>query len=288
MPAGKLYTSIPGELKRTAQREDYGETYQRECVDSWRKAGLEVVSINPDSELELLERKGLGVEIVSNGTADRRTSIGSIVSAILASGDQIAGIMNADCFLVNPGYALDAVLSASADSLVLLERLNIDSESLCPTGYYSGGFDGFFFDTRFLPDIGVADPWTIGSPQWDYWFPLVMHIAGAKLKKPEALILLHLNHETKWSKEEYLDNASKLSEGLRILNLDGLPACVRREIRAYQDGSDTGECATERFLNAIASWIIESREPFPLCQPGAPGDILRRILLGFQARTTFP
>ena len=282
-----IYTQIPGELQRHAQQHDYGEVYQRECINSWREAGLNVVSINPDSEVELWKAKGIDVEVVSNGTANSRTRIGDFLSRISASGDDIAGIINADCFLINLGSAINAALSAAQNSLVLLERLGIDPDTMRPTALYSGGFDGFIFDTRFLPRVRDADAWTIGSPQWDYWFPLVMHIAGARLKKPDALLLMHLDHPRKWNQEEYLGNALKLWHALESLNLDSLPKEVATEARSFKPSSEGGEAAVERFLNSVASWLIESREPFPVCPAGAPGDFLRRILAGFETQMTF-
>ena len=282
-----IYTSIPAELIRRAHQQDYGEVYQRECLNSWQEAGLNVVSINPDSELESLREKGLDVEFVSNGTIDRRTSIGSILSLIRTSGDDTAGIINADCFLLNPGCAVNEALNAAKDSIVLLERLSIDAETMRPTGFYCGGFDGFFFDTRFLKDMRDSDAWTIGSPQWDYWFPLVMHIAGAKLKKPDALILMHLNHPTRWSREEYLCNAIKLWQTLYSMNLERFPADVALEIRSFSSEGGIGEIAVERFLDSVASWLIESREVFAICPLGTTGDFVRRILAGLETQMTF-
>ncbi len=287
MPRKTIYTSIPGELQRHAQQEDYGEVYQRECINSWQEAGLNVVSINPDSELALLKTKGIDVEFVSNGTVNSRTSIGSMLSLILNSGDDIAGIINADCFLMNPGDAVNAALDAAKDSLVLLERLSIDPETMRPTGFYCGGFDGFLFDTRFLKDVKAADAWKIGSPQWDYWFPLVMHIAGAKLKKPDALMLMHLNHPTRWGREEYMGNAVMLWQTLRSMNLERFPHDVAREIRSFSGGDNAGEVAVERFLDSVASWLVESRESFSLCPPGTAGDFVHRILAGFETQMTF-
>jgi hypothetical protein len=287
MPGKTIYTSIPGQLKRHAQGEEYGEVYQRECINSWRQAGLNVVSINPESELEALKARGLDVELVSNGTANGRTTIGKILSAICTLGDDTAGIINADCFLVNPGSAVNAAMDAAKDSMVLLERLSIDPQSMRPTGFYCGGFDGFLFDTKFLGQVRDGEAWTIGSPQWDYWFPLVMHVAGAKLKKPDALILMHLSHPTTWSREEYLGNAMKLWRILYSMNLEKFPSDVAREIRNFGGEGSAAATAVERFLDSVASWLIVSRESFPLCPPGATGDFVRRILTGIEAKMTF-
>lgn len=287
MPGQTIYTSIPSELKRRAKQEEYGEAYQRACINSWHEAGLHVVSINPNSELEILRMKEMDVEFISNGSINSRTSIGNILSLIRSSGDDIAGIINADCFLLNPGSAVSTAFDAAKNSVVLLERLSIDPESMRPTGLYCGGFDGFIFDARFLEDVKDADLWTIGSPQWDYWFPLVMHIAGAKLKKPDALLLMHLNHPTKWGREEYFDNALQLWQILHSMNLEGFPPDVAREIRSFGAEDNTGEAAIEHFLDSVASWLIVSRQPFSLCQAGTSGDFVRRVLAGLETGMAF-
>ncbi len=156
-----------------------------------------------------------------------------------------------------------------------------------PTGLYCGGFDGFIFDARFLKDVDDRDAWTIGSPQWDYWFPLVMHIAGAKLKKPDALMLVHLNHPVKWNRAEYMANALKLWKRLNSMNVERFPPGVAREIRACSTEDDIEELAIEQFLDSVASWLIESREIFSLCPPRTTGDFIRRILAGLEAQMSF-
>ena len=95
---------------------------------------------------------------------------------------------------MNPGVAIGNVLKATEGSIILLERLDIDPKTMRATGSHALGFDAFFFDTRFIENVDDAGDWTIGEPVWDYWFPLVMHIAGAYLKAPNAPIIVHLNH----------------------------------------------------------------------------------------------
>ena len=96
------------------------------------------------------------------------------------------------------------------------------------------GFDAFFFDTRFIENIDDAGDWTIGEPVWDYWFPLVMHIAGASLKAPNAPIIVHLNHVQQWRGADLRASGTKLLRHLLSLHLeDRLPVELAQQIRKF-------------------------------------------------------
>ena len=132
-----LYTSVPPRLIRQTQLEDYGDLYQKECINSWKEAGFKIVSFNPDCEIDALLGKGYDVEFVSNGSSGNRTKIGTFLSAIRDFGENVAGIINADCFLMNPGVAIGNVLKATEGSIILLERLDIDPKTMRATGSHA-------------------------------------------------------------------------------------------------------------------------------------------------------
>src|ERR1700729_2199040 len=74
-----LYTSVPLQLKREAKSEDYGVSYQRECINSWMEAGFKIASLNPDCEIDALLGKGYDIEFISNGGSQNRTKIGTFL-----------------------------------------------------------------------------------------------------------------------------------------------------------------------------------------------------------------
>jgi hypothetical protein len=71
------------------------------------------------------------------------------------------------------------------------------------------------------------------------------------------------------------------------MRLDPLPPGLVQQVRAYNSDAREHEPAIERFLDSVASWLIDSREPFHLCDPGGKGDFLCRILAGMESRMTF-
>ena len=77
-----VYTSIPPLLIRQSQGEDYGDSYQKECINSWREAGFRIVSVNSDCEIDTFLEKGYDIEFVSNGSLHDRTKIEAFLSAI--------------------------------------------------------------------------------------------------------------------------------------------------------------------------------------------------------------
>jgi hypothetical protein len=279
-----LYTSVPPDLIRQAQLEDYGASYQAECINSWRQAGFRVVSLNSDCEIEGLLKRGYDIEFMSNGSSQSRTKMESFFSVVLASGDDVAGIINADCFLMSPGVAIDNLLTATVGSIVLLERLNIDPTTMRATGSSNFGFDAFFFDTRFVAKIDYGNEWTIGEPVWDYWFPLAMHIAGATLKAPTSPIIVHLNHEQQWAIGDSNAKGIKLLRHLLSLESEGrLPTAMSRQIRKFKLQERSREIDEDSFWRCFIPWLRNYPQTFTLCASGSPGDFLCRMLAGMAA-----
>src|SRR5262249_18597936 len=144
------------------------------------------------------QKRGMDVEFISNGSQRDRTKIACVLSSIAKAGDRVAAIINADCLLIHYGDFIKTISRLAQDSIILFERLNLDPDTFRPAGSHCYGFDSFFFDTRFIGDLASSDSWLIGEPFWDYWFPLSMIYAGARLKMPRAPGLVHLNHDTGW------------------------------------------------------------------------------------------
>ena len=59
-----LYTSLPPYLRRLAQDRDIGPSYQAKCLQSWKDAGFDIVSVNAGTEIAALTQKNPGVAFV--------------------------------------------------------------------------------------------------------------------------------------------------------------------------------------------------------------------------------
>ena len=254
------------------QGEEIGPAYQKACINSWKEAGFRIVSLNCDSEIIALKQRGIGVEFVSNGSQSERSKIASLLSLIAESGDRVAGIINADCLLIHYGDFIETMSRTARDSIVLFERLNLDPATLRPTGAHCCGFDGFFFDTRFIVDLESANSWLIGEPFWDYWFPLLLIYAGARLKMPDAPGLIHVNHELGWQQEAWGAKLTALRTNL--LSWKNLESTFPRDFVTAARMKQT----KLEFAIFVFSWLRSSAERIRLSLEGTEGDLLYRFL----------
>lgn len=196
-----LYTSLPPVLRRKIGCRDVSDIYQRACINSWQKLGFDVASLNSAVEIEILSKAGLGVTFIEVPSGPPR--IEEIFEAIRASGKEVAGIINADCLLAaNEGVAA-ALLGAAAEGLVMTERMNMRDSDGEITDFSCSGFDFFCFATQPLHGMRYDPEITLGTPWWDYWFPLSYRQAGGSLFHMKTPVLIHLDHYQNWSDEIY-------------------------------------------------------------------------------------
>ena len=269
-----VYTSIPLSISRTVRGEEVGTSYQDACINSWKEAGFKVVSLNCESEINQLKKRNIDIELISNGTDSERSSIESFLSLIAGSGERVAAIINADCLLMHYGNFIKTMGRTAQDSIVLLERLNLNPAILRPTGLHCYGFDGFFFDSRFVRHLGGVEPWFIGEPFWDYWFPLSLINAGARLKMPDAPGLIHVNHEMCWRWSAWSEKLAALHSSL--LSMDNLELVFPRDFVTTIKGKQT----KFEFQNFLFSWLRSTAERVKLYPVGTEGELLYRFLAG--------
>jgi hypothetical protein len=173
-------------------------SYLRDCLSSWRAAGFQPVAVNGPSETAALRGLNLPIEFAPIA-ADGKPRISAILSAIRASGEHLAGIINSDCQIMGyPGLA-STIREELDRSCILAWRVDI-GEGIRPAAT-SHGFDAYFFDTRFLPEDDIG--FSIGDPWWDYWFPLACEMRGAKLQTLGLPLLTHKVHPLNWQRRKW-------------------------------------------------------------------------------------
>jgi hypothetical protein len=261
----KLYTSLPPEVTRVIAGTEVGAAYLAECVRSWRRAGFDVISLNSVQEIEVLVGQGYAAEYLQ--VSRDRPAIDDFLTAIRGSRAAVAGIINADVLLLaEPG--LLAAACDGADGMTLIERINIDPDSLRPTGRSCFGFDAFIFATAPLSRIDRGEEFLFGHPWWDYWFPIAYAAAGGRLRAIKAPVLFHLQHQHKWNPEHHVANARKTVRCL--LRLKGnLPDDLLAEIRKFSNSEDRWEDE----LGSFASWCFARlrtmAEPIEIPRPAS-------------------
>jgi hypothetical protein len=253
----KLYTSLPPEVSRIIAGKEVGAAYLAECVRSWGRAGFDVISLNSAQEIEALVGQGYAVEYLQ--VSRDRPAIDDFLTAIRGSQAAVAGIINADVLLIAEP-ALLAAARDGADSLTLIERINIDPDTLRPTGRSCFGFDAFIFATAPLSRIDRGEEFLFGHPWWDYWFPIAYAAAGGNLRNIKAPVLFHLQHQQKWNSEQFVANARKTVRCL-LRSKGSLPDDVLAEIRKFSNPDDMWETGLGRFAPWCFAKIQTMVEP---------------------------
>ena len=207
-----LYTSLPLRSERLAAGRELGAVYQRECIASWRRLGFDVVSLNACAEIEALLL--LDYEVTFKEVATSPPRIGDFLAVIKEKPAAVAAIINADCMMVANDAAISLVVQSAKQGLVLVERLNIGADDVKATGVSCCGFDLLLFAKQVLDGLESDREISIGTPWWDYWFPISYHLAGGQLFSAPAPLLLHLDHPHSWSWENWLTHGQQMHDSL--------------------------------------------------------------------------
>jgi hypothetical protein len=207
-----LYTSLPPKTDRFFLGRNIGADYQRACIDSWRQMGFDVVSLNHSSEIHALS--DAGYEVTYHEVTSKRPRIMDFVEAIRESAAPVAGIINADCLLVGNDGTMESMLKAAETGLVLMERINLRAEDAKVADQKCCGFDFLCFATGPLNLLKIDDDMSIGTPWWDYWFPLAYQEAGSPLFAMIAPILMHLDHPQNWSWEAWFSRGRQMHKAI--------------------------------------------------------------------------
>jgi hypothetical protein len=256
----KLYTSLPPAVTRIIAGAEVGSAYLAECVRSWRRAGFDVVSLNGTHEFDEVVRRGY--EVDCRKVSRDRPAIDDFLAAIRASQAPVAGIINADVLLVADPCLLKIAVD-SADCMTLIERINIDSDSLRPTGQSCFGFDAFIFATAPLARIDPEAEFLFGHPWWDYWFPFAYVAAGGKLRIINAPVLFHLQHPLKWKQAYFNANGRKVISCLRRTK-GSLPDDIRADIGKFSRPDDVSEAELGGFGSRCFAKLRAMAEPIEI------------------------
>jgi hypothetical protein len=258
-----LYTSLPPTAPRKFAGRDISVAYQRACVLSWRENGFNVVSLNTRAEIDILAK--IHSDVIFQETASDRPRIVDFLETIAHADADFAGIINADCMLLEK-IATPPILDAAQSGLVIAERLNFNPEDGQLTGASCYGFDLILFCRQVIAELGFDDQITIGTPWWDYWLPLAVQQAGGELFIPSAPIMMHLDHPQNWSWKNWLWQGCRAHAGLMAGNASAkrpLPFVKPLE-RAEVSKEDIVSFSQDAF-----SWLKNVSTGIPMEDPSA-------------------
>lgn len=182
---------------------------QLRAVDSWVKAGYEVVSLNAPEEINVL-KSFTNVKFISTNRHNKKifgkpyVIVSAIIDYLKEAKSKYSLIINSDIIIDNIGYT-ERLKDLSEEGLVVLNRYDFAGD-LGNAKVYNDGFDGFFFNEKYLDAL----PQTIlclGQCHWDFWLPYSAVMNGVKLIKPKEPYLYHEKHPVQYSKENWFRTA---------------------------------------------------------------------------------
>jgi len=191
---------------------------QRKAVDSWIKAGFDVVSLNCKEEYDLIHRyfADIRFEIVGRGA---RAELGKpyiyfddFMKFFQGSNYEICGIINSDNHLIDTDCRLGEFICREAKKGFLFgSRLEVKSLEEKNGMIFEHGFDYFFFDKQ-VSFIYPKNDFCIGQPVWDYWVVYIPIIKGIEVKKVVNPLAYHVSHAINWD----MDNINKYIKKLLL------------------------------------------------------------------------
>jgi len=184
---------------------------QRKAVDSWLKAGFDVVSLNCQEEYELIHKyfSDINFEIVAR---DAREKLGKpyiyfddFMKFFQKSNYEVCGIINSDNHLIDPDRELrDFIFRESHKAFLFGSRMEVKSLEEMNGTIFEHGFDYFFFDKQ-ISFIYPKNDFCIGQPVWDYWVIYIPIIKGIEVKKMVNPLACHISHTINWN----MDNINR-------------------------------------------------------------------------------
>jgi len=244
---------------------------QQAAIDSWLRAGFEVLSANPPGEVEHLHTEFPGVRFVTvarpeTGQVERpNVAIGDLLLLLDATAGPVCGIVNSDIsFRVHQDF-LAFIEEHAANGMVFGSRIDMDSDGQ-ELKEFCLGFDYFFFDKALIPYVPPTG-FCLGLPYWDYWLPMALLLQGVAVKRLLSPVAFHERHHSAWDK--HLDVfGGKFLEGLKKLALDN------REGQALsgrlQDSLAAGDLdSTSEIALHLLRHVVQSLSYLPANHPAA-------------------
>jgi hypothetical protein len=189
---------------------------QRAALQSWRAAGLSVVSVNSISEA--VELRGhfpdVTFNLIDRPIEDIRgrpfVPIRAMIQAAKESSAEICGIINSDIEFRGDESFFDVVRREAPGALVFGNRIDVTDATARSGKAFRNGYD-FFFWSRENSDLLEETPMVLGLPWWDFWLPMHAHSQGLKIKRLVTSAMIHLVHPIGWDTPNFVKMGQRCS-----------------------------------------------------------------------------
>jgi FkbM family methyltransferase len=230
---------------------------QRECVESWRRAGLDVRSFNHPSEIERLagslDAEFIPVVDTSESVFDLPYVPISVFLEWAAAERARVLIINSDIQLQFAPWELRRVRWLSDGGLCYFIRYNHAGDR-ARASREPWGIDGFFLDGAHA-SLFPRSFLSMGQPFWDYWLPYTFAAHGLPLWSVEFPALYHYDHPQNWSWQSWHCCALEFDRMARVLGSDrSFQACSEMSIRVRRQFEEHTVALPSRPID-ITSWV---------------------------------
>jgi len=238
----------------------------RECIKSWRDAGLQVRAFNhPGAIAELAKLYDVDFVPVAETTAPvfgRHFVPIKVMLDWAAEHDVPALLINSDIKLQMADWEIKRVRCLSDGGLCYFVRYNHNGNT-AQADREPYGIDAFLFhgrDAAQLPNSFLS----MGQPFWDYWLPHAFASRNRPIYAVEFPAAFHHNHQTNWSWENWHRCAIEFTRIAGELCGDrSFEACVAMSVRVRQNFDRQKVSVPQRPLQ-IREWVQQKfRYPGP-------------------------
>jgi len=230
------------------------------CIESWRRAGLHVVSFNHPSEIPELQRhfdiEFVPVEATTEATFGRHFIP---VNAMLDWAGRHNGpvlLINSDIELRMDYWEVKRARWIAEDGLCYFIRFNYDRDH-ATAAREAHGIDAFLFHGRDANLFGRSFM-SFGKPYWDYWVPHTFARNNRPMCSVEFPAAFHRRHQNRWSWDEWhrcaLEFERVIDECDRNKSFD---ACLHRA-RRVREMFDQQRLSLSHKPPQIREWVQQT------------------------------
>lgn len=232
----------------------------RDCVKSWRRAGLEVRAFNHPSEVAALKSL-YDVEFVpvEETTAAVFGKHYVPINAMIdwARGRGVTALMiNSDIRLRMSRWEVRRLRWLSDGGLCYFVRYNHDGNfGRARRELY--GIDAFLFDGRDAPPFPDSFL-SMGKPFWDYWLPHTFSAYGRPVYAVEFPAAYHRNHRTLWTWEDWHRCGVEFARAAGEPDGDRSREACNAMAARVRAGFDAKKVSVRREPRQIKGWVQET------------------------------
>ena len=185
---------------------------QRAAIQSWYRAGFQVITLNSHHEAaavaEVFPEVACETVLRDGQLAAGKPVIfiNDILQYFRDSESEKGGIINSDILLAPTSPIAEFVANLPEDTLLICPRTDVNEPNQKDGLLDPFGYDAFFFHRSLLKDWSETS-FNLGMPFWDHWFPMMSLLSGRQVLKLISDEFLHVRHPVERDNSFFMFNS---------------------------------------------------------------------------------